>query len=89
MARVPAFAKRDEILTIRDRRGRFDVAIEMMCRKIGMTQLFNETGGCDSVTVLDAAPNVVVQKKNTNRDGYSAAHGNDPEHPFNVERKDL
>ena len=49
------------------------MAIEMMCRKIGMTQLFNETGVCETVTVLEAGPNVVVQKKSTSKDGYSAA----------------
>ena len=49
------------------------MAIEMMCRKIGMTQLFNETGVCETVTVLEAGPNVVVQKKSTRKDGYSAA----------------
>jgi len=43
-----------------------------MCRKIGMTQLFSETGECIPVTVLDAAPNRVVQKKTEERDGYSA-----------------
>jgi large subunit ribosomal protein L3 len=49
------------------------VAIEMMCRKIGMTQLFTETGVCEAVTVLEAGPNVVVQKKSAKRDGYTAA----------------
>ena len=49
------------------------MAIEMMCRKIGMTQLFNETGVCESVTVLEAGPNVVVQKKTVEKDGYSGA----------------
>jgi large subunit ribosomal protein L3 len=48
------------------------VAIEMMCRKIGMTQVFNETGVCQTVTVLEAGPNVVVQKKTSARDGYSS-----------------
>jgi large subunit ribosomal protein L3 len=48
------------------------VAIEFMCRKIGMTQLFSESGECIPVTVLDAAPNRVVQKKTEARDGYSA-----------------
>jgi len=43
-----------------------------MCRKIGMTQLFSESGECIPVTVLDAAPNRVVQKKTEERDGYSA-----------------
>jgi large subunit ribosomal protein L3 len=48
------------------------VAIEFMCRKIGMTQLFSESGECIPVTVLDAVPNRVVQKKTEERDGYSA-----------------
>jgi large subunit ribosomal protein L3 len=48
------------------------VAIELMCRKIGMTRVFDETGVCMSVTVLDATPNVVVQKKTVEKDGYSA-----------------
>lgn len=49
------------------------MAIEMMCRKIGMTQLFTEAGVCQTVTVLEAGPNVVVQKKTASRDGYNAA----------------
>ena len=48
------------------------MAIEFMCRKIGMTQLFTETGECIPVTVLDAQPNRVVQKKTPETDGYSA-----------------
>jgi large subunit ribosomal protein L3 len=48
------------------------VAIEFMCRKIGMTQLFSENGECIPVTVLDAAPNRVIQKKTDETDGYSA-----------------
>jgi large subunit ribosomal protein L3 len=48
------------------------VAIEFMCRKIGMTQYFNEAGECIPVTVLDAQPNRVVQKKTPDRDGYAA-----------------
>ena len=48
------------------------MAIEFMCRKIGMTQLFSESGECIPVTVLDAGPNRVVQKKSEERDGYSA-----------------
>ena len=48
------------------------MSIEFMCRKIGMTQYFNEAGECIPVTVLDAQPNRVVQKKTPERDGYSA-----------------
>jgi large subunit ribosomal protein L3 len=43
-----------------------------MCRKIGMTQLFTEAGECIPVTVLDAAPNRVVQVKTDATDGYTA-----------------
>jgi large subunit ribosomal protein L3 len=48
------------------------VAIELMCRKIGMTQVFVDSGECIPVTVLEAGPNVVVQKKNEEKDGYTA-----------------
>jgi len=48
------------------------VAIELLCRKIGMTQVFDEAGMCIPVTVLEAGPNVVVQKKTVQRDGYTA-----------------
>jgi large subunit ribosomal protein L3 len=37
-----------------------------------MTQYYYETGECFPVTVLDAQPNRVVQKKTPDRDGYSA-----------------
>jgi len=48
------------------------VSIEFLCRKVGMTQLFAEGGECISVTVLEAAPNRVVQKKSSAQDGYDA-----------------
>ncbi len=48
------------------------MAIELLCRKIGMTRIFDETGRSVPVTVLEAGPNVVVQKKAPERDGYSA-----------------
>jgi len=48
------------------------VAIELMCRKLGMTQVFIESGECVPVTVLEAEPNVVVQKKTSEKDGYAA-----------------
>jgi len=44
----------------------------MLCRKIGMTQIFEDSGEAIPVTVLDASPNVVVQKKSEERDGYTA-----------------
>jgi large subunit ribosomal protein L3 len=48
------------------------VAIALLCRKIGTTQIFAENGECIPVTVLEAGPNTVVQKKTIERDGYSA-----------------
>src|SRR5690606_1051053 len=48
------------------------VAIELLCRKIGMTRIFDETGQVVPVTVLEAGPNAVVQKKTRDRDGYDA-----------------
>ena len=41
-------------------------------RKIGMTQVFDEKGNVIPVTVINAGPCVVVQKKNKDRDGYNA-----------------
>jgi large subunit ribosomal protein L3 len=48
------------------------VAIELLCRKIGMTRIFTESGDSIAVTVLEAGPNPVVQKKTEETDGYSA-----------------
>lgn len=41
-------------------------------KKIGMTQIFDENGNVVPVTVLEAGPMVVVQKKTVGIDGYSA-----------------
>jgi len=48
------------------------VSIEFLCRKIGMTQIFEESGAAIPVTVLEASPNLVVQKKSAEKDGYTA-----------------
>jgi len=48
------------------------VPISLLCRKIGTTQIFAETGECIPVTVLEAGPNTIVQKKTPERDGYAA-----------------
>ena len=48
------------------------MAIELLCRKIGMTRLYDESGQSIAVTVLEAGPNPVVQKKTPEHDGYSA-----------------
>lgn len=41
-------------------------------RKIGMTQIFAENGDLIPVTVIEATPNVVLQKKTVETDGYEA-----------------
>jgi large subunit ribosomal protein L3 len=41
-------------------------------KKIGMTQIFVEGGEFLPVTVIEAAPNVVLQKKTAETDGYNA-----------------
>lgn len=41
-------------------------------KKLGMTQLFDEKGNFIPVTVIEAGPCVVVQKKTTENDGYES-----------------
>ncbi len=41
-------------------------------KKIGMTQIFDEAGKVVPVTVIEAGPCVVVQKKTAENDGYEA-----------------
>ncbi|MCC3376650.1 50S ribosomal protein L3 [Cohnella sp. REN36] len=41
-------------------------------RKLGMTQVFAADGSVVPVTVIEATPNVVLQKKDADNDGYEA-----------------
>ena len=41
-------------------------------RKIGMTQIFDEVGNVIPVTIIEAGPCVVAQKKTAENDGYDA-----------------
>lgn len=41
-------------------------------KKVGMTQVFDSEGRALPVTVIEAGPNVVVQKKTVENDGYAA-----------------
>ena len=41
-------------------------------KKIGMTQIFDEIGNVIPVTVIEAGPCVVTQKKTAENDGYDA-----------------
>ena len=46
--------------------------VELLGRKLGMTQVFNDEGDRVPVTVLEVGPCVVVQKKTVETDGYTA-----------------
>jgi large subunit ribosomal protein L3 len=66
------------------------MAIELICRKLGMTRIFDDSGEAIPVTVLEAGPNVVVQKKTEKTDGYSALQlgfGDRRENLFNKPEK--
>ena len=41
-------------------------------KKVGMSQIFDESGRVIPVTVIEAGPCVVIQKKTVEKDGYSA-----------------
>ncbi len=44
----------------------------IMGKKVGMTQIFDANGKIVPVTVIEAGPCVVLQKKTTEKDGYEA-----------------
>jgi len=44
----------------------------ILAKKLGMTQIFTENGTVIPVTVLEAGPCLVVQKKTMEKDGYTA-----------------
>ena len=41
-------------------------------KKVGMTQIFDDKGNVIPVTVVEAGPNVITQKKTMENDGYEA-----------------
>lgn len=49
-----------------------DVIKGILGKKIGMTQTFDESGRVSPVTVIQAGPCVVVQRKTVEKDGYNA-----------------
>lgn len=66
------------------------MSIELLCKKLGMTQVFVDSGEAIPVTVLEAGPNFVVQKKTEDKDGYVAvqlAFGDRRESLFNKAEK--
>ena len=48
------------------------MSLNIMGKKKGMTRIFNEKGESIVCTVIKAEPNVVVQIKNNEVDGYNA-----------------
>ena len=49
------------------------MSIELLCRKLGMSQIYTDDGEAVPVTVLEAGPNTVVQiKREDGPDGYTA-----------------
>jgi large subunit ribosomal protein L3 len=44
----------------------------MIGRKVGMTQMFEDNGRVRPVTVLEAGPCVIIQRKTQEKDGYQA-----------------
>jgi large subunit ribosomal protein L3 len=48
------------------------VALGLIGKKLGMTQVFSSEGEFVAVTVIEAGPCVVLQKKTLENDGYSA-----------------
>ncbi|MBM7623982.1 50S ribosomal protein L3 [Sporohalobacter salinus] len=45
---------------------------EILGKKVGMTQIFDDEGEVIPVTVIEAGPCSIIQKKTEQRDGYSA-----------------
>ncbi|MCH2172618.1 50S ribosomal protein L3 [Myxococcota bacterium] len=63
------------------------MAIQLICRKLGMTQIFESTGECIPVTVLQADSNTIVQKKSDEKEGYTALQvGAIPSRPSRTNR---
>ena len=48
------------------------MALGIIGRKLGMTQIFDQKGHLIPVTVIQAGPCPVVQKKIVQKEGYSA-----------------
>ncbi|MGD9495925.1 MAG: 50S ribosomal protein L3 [Armatimonadota bacterium] len=62
----------------------------LLGRKIGMTRIYDESGKAVPVTVVQAGPCVVVQRKTTQRDGYEAVQlGFEPVSPGRLNQPQL
>ncbi len=58
----------------------------MIGKKIGMTQLFTDTGEVLPATVMEAGPCTVIQRKTKDKDGYSAIQFGFEEKKRNVKK---
>ena len=62
----------------------------IIAKKVGMTQIFDEKGKVIPVTVVEAGPCVVIQKKTVENDGYEAVQlGFDDAKAQNVNKPDM
>ena len=57
------------------------MAIGILGRKVGMTQVFDEAGTAIPVTVIEAGPCPVLQIRTADRDGYEAVQLGFPDKP--------
>ena len=53
-------------------------------KKVGMSQIFDENGKVIPVTVIEAGPCVVVQKKTAEKEGYAAVQLGDASSTMNL-----
>ena len=64
--------------------------VGLIGKKVGMTQVFDESGQLVPVTVLKVEPNLVVQHRTVEKDGYSAVVlGSEPRKPSRMTRPAL
>ena len=48
--------------------------VGLLGKKLGQTRFYTEDGKSVSVTIVQAGPNQVLQRKTTDKDGYEAVH---------------
>lgn len=62
---------------------------QILGRKVGMTQVFTKEGKMIPVTVVEVLPNVVLQKKTVEKDGYDALQVGYEEKRENITNKPM
>lgn len=62
------------------------MSVGLIGKKIGMTQLFTDTGEVLPATVMEAGPCTVIQRKTKDKDGYSAIQFGFEEKKRNVKK---